>query len=218
MATEKQYQFFKALYDEENRRHAELADRAKMYIGVITLYVGAISFKIEDIAKFARQENVPIWLFLFVGAIFVGALLFSVWAVFIRDYEGITDAEALVEQFGAGASDRRCFLFGSNCRCSRGGKSQLSEKRFCRNQAFDCILVAFCRRVRTYASVAVRRFSIVNEAPMAHQGPLREGKGKDIRPKDDERRAVTEVYRKISQAKTFAEKLEERRKISIKKK
>lgn len=103
MATEKQYQFFKSLYDEENRRYAELADRAKMYIGVITLYVGAISFKIEDIAKFAKQENVPIWLFLFVGVVFVGALLFSVWAVFVRDYEGICDPEALVQQFGNAA-------------------------------------------------------------------------------------------------------------------
>ncbi len=100
MATEKQYQFFKALYDEENRRHSELADRAKMYIGIVTLYVGAISFKIEDITKFAKNENVPVWLFLLVGAIFLGALLFSVWAIFVRDYESIVDPEALAEQFG----------------------------------------------------------------------------------------------------------------------
>jgi hypothetical protein len=46
--------------------------------------------------------------------------------------------------------------------------------------------------------------------------PLREKPGRAER--EAERRELVEAYKRIALAKTFAEKLEERRKISIKKK
>ena len=49
MATEKQYAFFKALYDEEVARQASLADRAKTYLSLITFYSAFILFAVEKL-------------------------------------------------------------------------------------------------------------------------------------------------------------------------
>jgi hypothetical protein len=51
--------FFKSLYDEESSHHAVLQERAKVYITVITIYVGVIGLKVGDVSALATTFKVP---------------------------------------------------------------------------------------------------------------------------------------------------------------
>jgi hypothetical protein len=100
MATEIQYQAFRAEYDEESRRASGLENRAKLYLTIITAYLGVIGFKIEDLLKFLDKFNVPVTLYLVMAVVLVGALLCTVWAMGIRTYEGLFDPKKEIESFG----------------------------------------------------------------------------------------------------------------------
>lgn len=100
LATVEQYEFFRTLYDEEQARYGHLEARAKLYITIITIYLGALAFKISDFLSFAKEFKVPVWLFLLAAAVLVVALALSILAIRIRDYEGITDPEQVIHSFG----------------------------------------------------------------------------------------------------------------------
>lgn len=93
MATETEYQVFKALYDEESTRYAELESRAKLYLTIITFYLGAIAFKLEDITKFLNEFNVPKWPYVFSGLLLIIALLLTILGTRIMTFEGQFDPE-----------------------------------------------------------------------------------------------------------------------------
>jgi hypothetical protein len=97
MATEIQYQAFRAEYDEESRRASGLEDRAKLYLTIITAYLGVIGFKIEDLLKFLDKFHVSVTFYLVMAAVLVGALLCTVWAMGIRTYEGLFDPKKEIE-------------------------------------------------------------------------------------------------------------------------
>lgn len=99
MASEREYKFFQSLFESENERFKILQDKGKVYISIITIYLAALTLKIDDIAKFAQTNKVPIFAFLAVGIIVVLALLFSILALVIRTYEGVTDPEELLKLF-----------------------------------------------------------------------------------------------------------------------
>lgn len=104
MATEIQYQIYKAVYDEEAARYSALENRSKLYLTIITFYLGAITFKINDVLEFVSKFNVRKWLYLASGFILVVALLLTVLATRIRKYEGICDLEE-VYQSNEGETD-----------------------------------------------------------------------------------------------------------------
>jgi hypothetical protein len=97
VATELQYGIFKSLYDEEAERYSELEGRAKIYFSVLSLYLGFLAFKIDDVRKFSDNFHVPIWLFLAGGFILVVSLLVTVLAIRIMTYEGLFDPEEVLE-------------------------------------------------------------------------------------------------------------------------
>jgi hypothetical protein len=96
MATEKQYQFFKALYDEESKRYEQLESRAKLYITILTFYLAAIAFKLDDVLQFFKLFSIPRLLAVVAGLAFVSALLSCVIAILIRSYETPVNPEALL--------------------------------------------------------------------------------------------------------------------------
>jgi hypothetical protein len=69
MATEIQYQAFRTEYDEESQRASGLEGRAKLYLTIITAYLGVIGFKIEDLLKFLDKFHVPVALYLAMAVI-----------------------------------------------------------------------------------------------------------------------------------------------------
>lgn len=100
MATENQYEFFRYLYEEENSRYSELESRAKLYITIISLYMGALAFKLDDVLKISNGRIFSLGLFIGSVIIFSIALLFSILAIRIRVYEGITDPYDIFEEYG----------------------------------------------------------------------------------------------------------------------
>jgi hypothetical protein len=100
MATKNQYEVFKSSYDEELSRYSALGTRSSLYLSVITFFLGAIAFKIEDVQKFMSQFGVPMTLYFFIGLALLGGLLCTVLAVRVRSYEGVFDPVETIESFG----------------------------------------------------------------------------------------------------------------------
>jgi hypothetical protein len=98
VATEKQYAFFKSLYDEENERAKILAEHAKNNLGLATLYSAFILFVVE------KQVADIAWLgkLLFCGAILcmLGAFLLSLMATQIAAYQIPNEPTDIIEGFG----------------------------------------------------------------------------------------------------------------------
>jgi hypothetical protein len=84
MATQTQYEVFRAEYDEESQRAEGLESRAKLYLSIITAYLGVIGFKVEDLLKFLDKFHVPVVLYLVMALILIVALLCTIWAMGIR--------------------------------------------------------------------------------------------------------------------------------------
>lgn len=49
MATKEQYEIFKMLFDQEDKRYTNLIDRGKTFVSLATLYSGFITFTIEKL-------------------------------------------------------------------------------------------------------------------------------------------------------------------------
>lgn len=98
MATEKQYAFFKSLYDEEGERAKILAEHAKSNLGLATLYSAFILFVVE------KQVADIAWLgkLLFCSAILLmlGAFLLSLMATQIAAYRIPNEPTDIIEGFG----------------------------------------------------------------------------------------------------------------------
>jgi len=103
VATKTQYDCFKTVYDEETTRYAQLENRSKLYLTIITFYLGAIAFKVDAVLKFVSQFKVPISIYAAMAVVLLGALLLTVLATRIRAYEGIYDPEDVIESFGQSA-------------------------------------------------------------------------------------------------------------------
>jgi len=95
------YKFFQALYDEETKRFAELESRARLYFSIASLYVGAISFKFDDVVRLVARVNLSPVLIVVDEALFIVAVLFCVLAMQVRKYERIADPDELLDEFEA---------------------------------------------------------------------------------------------------------------------
>jgi hypothetical protein len=100
MASKEQYEFFRLLYEEEERRYGQLEGRAKLYLSVITLFLAAVLFKASEVRSSAAVLGIPWPVVAMEAAMLVGALLLVILGVLIRSYEGIADAGEIIEHLG----------------------------------------------------------------------------------------------------------------------
>ena len=100
MATKEQHDFFLYLYEEEERRYGQLESRAKLYISIVALFLASLIFKVEEVQQSVAHLGAPWWLVVVEGILLATALVFIVFGVFIRTYEGLTDPEDVVNNFG----------------------------------------------------------------------------------------------------------------------
>ena len=85
MATKEQYEIFKAIYDEETDRYADLRNTAKLFASICSFLIGALAFKVP--ALFLSQALYAKIIFaVAVGAFFI-ALLLLVKSLGISSYE-----------------------------------------------------------------------------------------------------------------------------------
>jgi hypothetical protein len=97
MATEKQYAFFKSLYDEENERTKILAEHAKNNLELATLYSAFIIFVMEK----QTAGLTPVGKSLFIAAILLmlAAFLLSLLATQISSFEAPTEPGEIFDSF-----------------------------------------------------------------------------------------------------------------------
>ena len=96
MATEKQYLFFKSVYDEETARQASLQDRAKYYLSIITVYSAFILFVAEKLKPTTFTHKLVF--VVAVGSMLAG-FLFSLWSMKISAYETPSDPNEIIDGF-----------------------------------------------------------------------------------------------------------------------
>jgi len=101
MATEAQYAFFRSLYDEENARGLQLADKAKTNVGLFTLYSAFVLFVTE---KFRPQALSQLTVFgLAVLSLLLGLVL-ALYVLKVAVYEPINDPKRIIaDEYGARA-------------------------------------------------------------------------------------------------------------------
>lgn len=110
MATKEQHDFFRFLYEEEERRYSQLEGRAKLYLSVIAIFLATLIFKIDDVEKSIELLRIPWSVVLVQAALQASSLVFVVFGVFIREYEGIADPEEIVAGFGEAPPTNEAFF------------------------------------------------------------------------------------------------------------
>ena len=101
MATEKQYLFFKSLYDEENERTKLLGEHAKNNLGLATVYSAFIIFVMDK--QMATMTAIGKWLFVGAILLMLTSFLLSLLATRISDFEVATLPAEVFESFGDNA-------------------------------------------------------------------------------------------------------------------
>jgi hypothetical protein len=99
--TKEQYEFFRALYEEEERTALKLEGRAKVFLGVISAFLAATLLKVADAKAMADTLHTPWWLLLLEALAMTVALLLVLWALRIREFEVVSDGPALLMDYGA---------------------------------------------------------------------------------------------------------------------
>jgi hypothetical protein len=100
MATKEQYEFFRSLYDEEERTYEQLEGRAKLYLTIVSLFLAGLLLKADETRKSAAAIGLPWWVLGATTILLAGTLALLVVAMRIRTYEGASDPEEIVKGFG----------------------------------------------------------------------------------------------------------------------
>jgi esterase/lipase superfamily enzyme len=97
MATEKQYAFFKYLYDEESARAKLLQEHAKIYLSLATLYSAFVLFVIE---KLKPDSTLTRGVFIGTVIAMLTSFLLSLLATKVSTYEGVNHPREIIDGFG----------------------------------------------------------------------------------------------------------------------
>jgi hypothetical protein len=96
--TKEQYEFYRSLYDEEERTSVQLEGRSKVYLGVVSAILAAILFKADEARKTADALHIPWELLLLEALAMTLALLVVLRALRFRDYQAVCDGALLIEK------------------------------------------------------------------------------------------------------------------------
>lgn len=97
MATKVEYDSFKALFEIENNRYAELGNRAKLFMSLITVLFGSLFLKLDVVIGAASRHW---WIAATVvasWASFTLALICTLLSLFVRKYEKLFDPKAVAK-------------------------------------------------------------------------------------------------------------------------
>jgi hypothetical protein len=99
MATKVQFEVFREAYEAEKEHYAQVEARAKLYLTIITFYLGAVAFKFSDVLTFMKTYGIPATLYIAGGVLLLLALLLTILATRIRTYEAAYDLRHIIESF-----------------------------------------------------------------------------------------------------------------------
>src|ERR1041385_844678 len=105
MATEAQYEFFKFRYMEGVERYQALIARGQIFLSIVTLYIGALSFKLSPSgastsALTELQKPLLKWMYCSVLISLLISLLLIVLALGIYKYHALIDPVRIIESYG----------------------------------------------------------------------------------------------------------------------
>jgi len=98
MASKDQYEFFRRLYEEEERTSLQLEGRAKVYLGIISAFLVTFFLKTDDAINSASKLKIPFPLLLVEALFFSAALAFVLFALRIREFEAVNDGVRIIEE------------------------------------------------------------------------------------------------------------------------
>lgn len=99
MATETQYQFFKYIYDSEQARYRELIDRGKLFLSIITIYLGLLAVAVDKTIPFIKSSLFVKTTYAISVICIVVAMALVVLAVGLFKYEYPSDPLRIIESF-----------------------------------------------------------------------------------------------------------------------
>jgi hypothetical protein len=95
--TKEQCEFYRALYDEEERTSLQLEGRAKVYLSIISAFLAAMILKAADAKGLADTLHIR-WGLMLLDALPMSLALFLVlWSLRIRRFEAANDGPRLIE-------------------------------------------------------------------------------------------------------------------------
>lgn len=109
-ALARNYDFFKALHDDERNRGTRLGQLAAALLGVEGLFIGAVAFKFADVSRLAEAIQVPPGVFLVSLTLTLVALTATIRAIAIRTHEGLAHPRELATKLEQAPDDEAAFL------------------------------------------------------------------------------------------------------------
>lgn len=100
MATEQQYTCFKDIFDRETERHDRLIDRGKVYLSLITVYLGILAVAADKLVPLLGGSWVAIVFYIASLACLVGSMVLVLMGIGIHTYVYPTDPKAVIFGFG----------------------------------------------------------------------------------------------------------------------
>lgn len=110
---EKQYDFFKYMYIREEERYKELLNRGKVFITIITFYLGLLFFNAPDVLSFESTINISSYQKTWYSIpilLFTISFLLNIFALGVYKYEELNDLEELINKGGTELIEEDEFL------------------------------------------------------------------------------------------------------------
>lgn len=99
--TKEQLEFFRALYDEEERTSSQLEGRAKVYLGIVSAFLAALILKATDAKSISDALHVR-WGWMLLEAFpMTMALVLVLWSLRTREFEAVNDGPLLLRTYGS---------------------------------------------------------------------------------------------------------------------
>lgn len=98
--TKEQYDFYRTLYDQEERTSLQLEGRAKVYLGIVSAFLAAMILKASDAQATANSLHIAWGLMLLQALPMTIALALLLWALRIRNFEVVNDGAKIISDYG----------------------------------------------------------------------------------------------------------------------
>ena len=110
MATSEQLDYFKHIYAQEMARSDELINRGKLFLSVITLYMGLLGIAADKVVPKLSSSSIVIACYLSGFVSFVIALVLIVMAIGIYNYVYPSDPKSILQEADENWPDNESFF------------------------------------------------------------------------------------------------------------
>ncbi len=99
MSSQSQFEYYKYLFERESSRYQELINRGKLFLSVITLYLGLLAVAADKSIPKLQAYTLPAITYFIGVALIVTALTLVVLAVGIYQHEKPSDPMKMIDRY-----------------------------------------------------------------------------------------------------------------------